>query len=119
MPSRERTKLAKGFILNKMYTLRYMGGKHNSPDNLPKSCPPELEQFVKLAIEELRKENLLVIKPTNYGDQATAVMAGVGRDYANAYRRHVNLPETDFNPTKKVKLPPLTKEELRKLKIRK
>jgi len=119
MSLRERTKLAKGFIINKMYTLGYIGGRHTSPDNLPKSCPPDLEQYVKAAIQELRKERLLVIKPTNYGDQATAVMAGVGRDYANTYRRHVNLPETDFNPTKKVKVTPLTKEELRKLKITK
>jgi hypothetical protein len=119
MSARERTKLAKGFIINKMYTLGYMGGKHTSPDNLPKSCPPELEQYVKAAIEELRKERLLLIKPTNYGDQAAAVMAGLGRDYVNAYRRHVNLPETDFNPTKSVKATPLSKEELRKLKIRK
>jgi len=119
MSGQDRTRLAKGFVLNKMYTLGYMGGRHTSLDNLPKSCPPELELHVKTAIEELRKERLLVVKPTNYGPQASAIMADLGRDYANAYRKHVNLPETDFNPTKKDKASPLTKDELRKLKLRK
>ncbi len=115
----ERTKLAKGFIMNKMYTLGYIGGRHTSPDNLPKSCPPEFEQYVKAAIEELRKERLLVIKPTNYGEQVSAIMADQGRNYANTYRKHVDLPEIDFSPTRRVKGPSLTKEELRKLKFRK
>lgn len=106
MSVRGHAKLAKGFIINKMYILGYMGGRHTSPDNLRKSCPPEFEQYVKAAIEELRKERLLVIKPTSYGDQATAMMTDVGRDYANAYRRHVALPETISTPQRSPKQPP-------------
>jgi len=119
MSTEERTKLAKGFVMNKMYSLGLIGGRHTSVDNLPKSCPHELEQNVKAAIDELRKEKLLVIKPTSYGQQASATMADLGRNYANAYREHVNLPETDFNSTKKVEASPLTKEELRKLRFKK
>ena len=119
MPAEERTKLAKGFIMNKMYTLGLIGGRHTSVDNLPKSCPHELEQNVKAAIDELRKEKLLLIKPTSYGQQASATVTDLGRQYANAYRKHVNLPEIDFNPTKKAEAPFLTSEELRKLRFKK
>ncbi len=113
-------KLAKGFIMNKMYTLGYIGGRHTSPDNLPRSCPPELEKWVRAAVEQLRQEGLLIIKPTGYGDQASAVMTDHGREYANAYKRSVNLPEADFSPPRQQrKVPPLTDEQLRKLKFRK
>jgi len=119
MSQQALTKLAKGFIMNKMYTLGYIGGRHTSPNNLPKSCPPELQQHVNAAIAQLRKERLLTIKPTNYGEQASAIMSELGREYANAYRAHVDLPETDFTPSKKAKASPLTEEELRKLKFKK
>jgi hypothetical protein len=119
MPAEERTKLAKGFIMNKMYTLGLMGWRHTSVDNLPKSCPRELEENVRAAIDELRREKLLVIKPRSHGQQASATVADLGRQYANAYRKHVNLPETDFNPTKEAEAPPMTGEELRKLKFKK
>jgi len=42
MSTEERTKLAKGFVMNKMYSLGLIGGRHTSVDNLPKSCPHEL-----------------------------------------------------------------------------
>lgn len=119
MSQRELMRLAKGFVMNKMYTLGYIGSRHTSLDNLPKSCPAELEKFVRHAIQELRKERLLNVKPTGYGEQASANMTDTGREYANAYRRRVHLPETDFNPRPQTRAPPLTDEQLKKLRFRK
>ena len=119
MSAERQMRLAKGFIMNKMYTLGYIAGRHTSPNNLPKSCPPELAECVTEAIRQLHKERLLYIKPTGYGDQASAVMADQGRAYANAYRRYVKLPETDFKPLQQQsKAPPLTEAELRKLRFK-
>ena len=119
MSAERHMRLAKGFIMNKMYTLGYIAGRHTSPDNLPKSCPSELEKCVREAIQQLRRERLLNIKPTSYGEQASAVMTDRGRDYANAYRRHVNLPETDFTPPRQESTHTLTDAELRQLKFKK
>ena len=120
MPHVDDVRLAKGFIMHKMYRLGYTTGKHTSIDNLPKSCPKELRPFVQEAISDLVNEKLLVKKPTGYGPQVTALKSSVGFEYANVYRRRYGIKEEEYGkPSKSEKVQPLTSEELHKLKIRK
>ncbi|MGA8904562.1 MAG: hypothetical protein WB661_06095 [Candidatus Bathyarchaeia archaeon] len=113
-------RLAKGFIMHKMYRLGYTTGKHTSTDHLPKSCPAELRPFVEEAVRDLISERLLSKKPTGYGPQVTALKSPTGFGYANSYRRRYGIKEEEYGkPVKSKKVEPLTKEELHKLKIRK
>lgn len=118
MSAMGQVRLAKGFIMNKLYSLGYIGAKHTDVVNLPKSCPIELRGYMNEAIAELRKEGLLRIKRTSYGEHVSAAVNGAGISYANTYRRHVNLPETDLRP-RQTEVEPLTPDELRKLKLKK
>ncbi len=118
MSSVGQTRLAKGFLMNKLYSLGYIGAKHTDVDNLPKSCPLELREHLNRAIAELRKEGLLRTKRTSYGEHVSASMNDAGVSYANAYRTHVELPVTDFRP-RQPKVEPLPRDELRKPKMKK
>lgn len=122
----DRIRLAKGFILNKMYFHGYVcpkagHGKHTATDELDKGCPSELRPFVGTAIQELRiKHKLLVTWPTSYGEQVCAVASQAGYDFANAYNTYASLPLIEYGkPKPKQKAPPLSPDELRKLKFRK
>ncbi len=113
-------RLTKGFIMHKMYHLGYTSGAHTSIDNLPKSCPDELRPFVDAAIRELKRERLLVPKPTSYGQQVTVQIAPTGFDYANAYRRKYGIPEEQYGkPQKQQKTQLLSMDVLRSLKLKK
>ena len=59
----------KKFILRKLTRKRMWLHKHTSINNLSKGLPDRLRSSgnVKKAIKELIKENLLLLKPTNYG----------------------------------------------------
>lgn len=108
--------LAKGFLMHKMYHLRYVAGKHTSVDNLPKSSPPDLRPFISKARDELMREGLLVPKHTSYGEHVYALANARGYEYANAYEKHAGLPLAEHGKppaTRRVK--PLGEEELRKL----
>lgn len=116
----DEVRLAKGFIMHKMYRLGYTAGKHTSIDNLPKSCPPELRRFVDDAVRDLLGERLLSKKPTGYGPQVSALISQIGFQYANFFRRRYGIKEEEYGkPAKTEKVEALTREELRKLKIRK
>jgi hypothetical protein len=117
----ERVKLTKGFILNKLYSFGYVGGKHTAIENLSRSCPPELSQHLSEATKELRGEGLLRAKPTSYGEQVSAVAHQVGYEYANVFREYARLPKVKFGQpaSKQGEVPPLSPEELRALKLRK
>ena len=76
----DRVRLAKGFILNKMYFHGYVcrkigHGKHTSVDNLGKSCPSELRPFLGTAIQELESKNrLLITWPTRNSGMVVSIM---------------------------------------------
>jgi hypothetical protein len=111
--------LAKGFIMHKMYHYGYCGGRHTSPDNLPKSCPPELSHYVQEAIDKLKQERLLRFKPTSYGVQVSAVRSPVGDAYADKYRIYAGLNPQDFRQLPQQKADALPLDELKKLKFKK
>jgi len=113
-----RIKLAKGFLMYKMYHLGYTDAatpRHTSVDNLPKSCPPELRESVSDAVKELKRERLLVEKPTSYGMQVFAVRDPSGYAHANAYAKYVGLPPLEHGRHPRTKVEPLSKDDLRRL----
>lgn len=116
-----KIRLAKGFVLHKMYHYGYTGGKHTSVDNLPKSCPLELRAHLNRAIKDLQRDGLLLVKPTSYGPQATALHSQLGCDIANAYLDHIGIKDfrhgAPLRPVQKAL--PLSKQELDALKSRK
>ena len=59
--------LVKARILFKLARRRNWGNSHTALDNLKKGFKPKDHNLVKIASEELIKENLLFKKPTSYG----------------------------------------------------
>ena len=59
----------KGKILHKLTRLGKFKHSHTSIDNLPKGFPPEIRKRVKELSKELKKERILLSKPTNYGEE--------------------------------------------------
>src|SRR3989304_7527883 len=120
MPLMDEIRLAKGFIMHKMYHLEYTSGRHTSLDNLPKSCPKRCQPYIDVAISELFKERHLSKKPASYGPQVTAIPSQTGYDYANFYRREFNIEEEEYGkPYQPKKVKPLSDAELHALKLRK
>lgn len=116
----DEVRLAKGFIMHKMYGLGKTSGEHTSIDNLPKSCPERCRPYIKEAIAELFQERHLRKKPTSYGPQVTAIRSKTGYDYANFYRREFKIEEEEYGkPYQQKKIEPLSDEELHALKLRK
>ncbi len=122
----DRIRLAKGYILNKMYFHGYVchrtgHGKHTSVCDLGTGCPSELSSFVDAAIQELKaKHRLLVTWPTSYGEQACVIASQARYDLANVYNKYAALPLVEYGkPASTTKVPPLPERELRKLKLKK
>ena len=61
----------KGKILHKLTRLGKFEHSHTSIDNLPKGFPKDLRGRVKDLIKELKKENILLSKPTGYGEEVS------------------------------------------------
>lgn len=62
----------KGKILHKLTRLGKFEHSHTSIDNLPKGFPEEIGGGgVKDCINELIKEGILYVKPTNYGKEVS------------------------------------------------
>ena len=61
----------KGKILHKLTRLGKFKHAHTSIDNLPKGFPKDLGGQVKKMIGELKKERLLLSKPTSYGEEVS------------------------------------------------
>ena len=61
----------KGKILHKLTRLGKFKHSHTSIDNLPKGFPGDLKGRVKLLIQELEKEGILLTKPTSYGKEVS------------------------------------------------
>lgn len=61
----------KGKILHKLTRLGKFKHSHTSIDNLPKGFPPETRGRVKQMAKELKKEGILLSKPTSYGEEVS------------------------------------------------
>ncbi len=61
----------KGKILHKLTRLGKFKHSHTSIDNLPKGFPPEIRKRVKEMTKELKKERILLSKPTSYGEEVS------------------------------------------------
>ena len=56
-------------LLRKLVAKGIIGGKHTAYDNLPKGFPSDLRGKVKDLVKELKKEKILLSKPTSYGKE--------------------------------------------------
>ena len=61
----------KGKILHKLTRLGKFKHSHTSIDNLPKGFPPEIRGRVKQIAKELKREGILLSKPTHYGEEVS------------------------------------------------
>ncbi len=61
----------KGKILHKMTRMGKFHHSHTSIDNLPKGFPVEVRGRVKDMSKELKKEGILLSKPTSYGEEVS------------------------------------------------
>lgn len=61
----------KGKVLHKLTRLGKFEHSHTSIDNLPKGFPKDLRGRVKVAVKELKKEQILLSKPTSYGEEVS------------------------------------------------
>lgn len=58
----------KGKVLHKLTRAGKFKHSHTAIENLQKGFPPELRGKVKDIIKELKKEQILISKPTSYGE---------------------------------------------------
>lgn len=59
--------LYKRAVLEKLYKLRYIGGRHTSINNVIKGFPKHARKDVRKAVKALIKEGYILSKPTSYG----------------------------------------------------
>jgi len=61
----------KGKIVHKLTRLGKFKHSHTAFDNLQKGFPPEIRGKVKEMAKELKKERILLSKPTSYGEEVS------------------------------------------------
>lgn len=61
----------KGKILDKLARHRYWGGRHTDTLNLAKGFPKDFRKYVLKLVDELKRDNLIVSKPTSYGEHVS------------------------------------------------
>ena len=54
-------------ILVKMVRHNWWGGKHTAYDNIPRGFPKDLWKDVRVELDHLIKEGIILTKPTGYG----------------------------------------------------
>ena len=59
----------KGKVLHKLTRMGKFEHSHTSIDNLPKGFPSDLKGRVKDLVKEMKKEKILISKPTSYGEE--------------------------------------------------
>ena len=65
----------KGKILHKLTRMGKVKASHTSVENLPKGFPKEVRGRVKSLVKELKKDSLLLSKPTSYGEEISINLA--------------------------------------------
>ena len=61
----------KGKILHKLTRMGKFQHSHTSIDNLPKGFPSDIRGKVKDLVKELKREGILISKPTSYGEEVS------------------------------------------------
>ncbi|MBS3071668.1 hypothetical protein J4408_01620 [Candidatus Pacearchaeota archaeon] len=61
----------KGKILHKLTRMGKFEHSHTSIDNMPKGFPMDVRGRVKDMAKELKKEGILLSKPTSYGEEVS------------------------------------------------
>ncbi len=61
----------KGKILHKLTRMGKFQHSHTSVDNLPKGFPSDIRGKVKDLVKELKREGILISKPTSYGEEVS------------------------------------------------
>jgi hypothetical protein len=61
----------KGKILHKLTRMGKFRASHTAIDNLPKGFPKDIRGKVKLLVGGMKKEGLLLSKPTAYGEEVS------------------------------------------------
>lgn len=56
-------------VLKRLYNLRCIGGKHTSRENTLRGFPKSDRGRGRSALDELIRRNLIISKPTSYGEQ--------------------------------------------------
>jgi SOS-response transcriptional repressor LexA len=54
-------------VLEKLYKLRYIGGRHTSIKNVMKGFPKHAKKDIRKAVKALIREGYILSKPTSYG----------------------------------------------------
>jgi len=65
----------KGKILHKLTRMGKFKASHTSVDNLPKGFPKDVRGRVKTLMAEMKRECLLLSKPTSYGEEVSINLA--------------------------------------------
>ncbi|MBM3309314.1 MAG: hypothetical protein FJY77_03585 [Candidatus Altiarchaeales archaeon] len=68
----------KGKILHKLTRLGKFKHSHTSIDNLPKGFPAHEIGRAKTLIKDMKKEQLLLAKPTSYGEEVSINLEKTG-----------------------------------------
>lgn len=89
---------AKGFIANKLWQQRRIGGKHIPVEVLSHGYNPQYRHLIKDALQELKSEGVVVVIKKRTG-RGTSEHASLDprklrqiRGLLNAYRESVGLP---------------------------
>ncbi|MHB2036214.1 MAG: hypothetical protein ACYCPW_05675 [Nitrososphaerales archaeon] len=89
---------AKGFILNKLFEQHRVGGKHIAMNDLVTGYPKPYRNLLVQAVEDLKKEGLVVVQPKrtgrDSGDHVTLVWNQLpkARALLNGFREEQLLP---------------------------
>ena len=89
---------AKGFILNKLFEQHRVGGKHIAMNDLVSGYPKQHRDLLIQAVEDLKKEGLVVVQPKrtgrDSGDHVTLVWNQLpkARALLNGFREEQLLP---------------------------
>jgi len=57
----------RAWVLRKLFTHKFIGGRHTNFGNIPKGAPKHQWHFIKEVAKELVKEGFLLTKRTSYG----------------------------------------------------
>jgi hypothetical protein len=58
-------------VLEKLLRHGYIGGRHTALENLPKGFPRHAYGEVMETVETLKRQGLIILKPTSYGTQVS------------------------------------------------
>lgn len=62
---------ARAKILWRLYRHRFIGGKHTDINNLRKGFAKHDYDLINIAIKELVRDGLIIVKPTSYGEHVS------------------------------------------------